>query len=125
MWNASSAGMDHLKNFHENLVYENLVFDIVCLIRHNLIMRWNAYFHPRFKAEFDKLSNAVQDELLASLKPLREYGPALGRPEVDTLKGSTYANMKELRFKAGGGVWHLPLTRRDLQFCLWPGISQG
>jgi hypothetical protein len=48
---------------------------------------WNAYFHPKFKAEFDKLSDAVQDELLASLTPLREYGPALGRPEVDTLNG--------------------------------------
>ena len=39
--------------------------------------------------------------------PLREYGPALGRPEVDTLKGSSHANMKELRFRAGGGVWRV------------------
>lgn len=70
-------------------------------------MSWNAYFHPKFKAEFDQLSNVVQDELLASLTPLREYGPSLGRPEVDTLKGSTYPNMKELRFKAGGGVWRV------------------
>jgi hypothetical protein len=70
-------------------------------------MRWNAYFHPKFKAEFDRLPDSVQDELLASLTPLREYGPALGRPEVDILKGSAYANMKELRFKAGGGVWRL------------------
>jgi hypothetical protein len=63
-------------------------------------MRWTAYFHPRFKAEFDELAAAVQDELLASLVPLREYGPSLGRPEVDTLNDSKYANMKELRFKA-------------------------
>ena len=70
-------------------------------------MNWNAYFHPKFKAEFDKLSRAVQDELLASLAPLRVYGPTLGRPEVDTLKGSAFANMKELRFKAGGGVWRV------------------
>jgi hypothetical protein len=67
-------------------------------------MRWTAYFHPRFKAEFDELAGAVQDELLASLVPLREYGPSLGRPEVDTLHDSKYANMKELRFKADGGV---------------------
>jgi hypothetical protein len=26
---------------------------------------------------------------------------------VDTLKGSKFANMKELRFKAGGGVWRV------------------
>jgi hypothetical protein len=68
-------------------------------------MSWAAYFHSKFKTEFDKLSPAVQDELLASLKPLREYGPSLGRPEVDTLNDSNYANMKELRFRAGGGVW--------------------
>jgi len=30
---------------------------------------------------------------------LQEFGPQLGRPRVDTLKGSRYANMKELRFK--------------------------
>lgn len=53
------------------------------------------------------MSAAVQDELLASLVPLREYGPSLGRPEVDTLNGSKYANMKELRFRAAGGVWRI------------------
>ena len=70
-------------------------------------MSWSAYFHPKFKAEFDKLSAAVQDEFLASLKPLREYGPSLGRPDVDTLNDSDHANMKELRFKADGGVWRV------------------
>ncbi|MHB1702073.1 MAG: type II toxin-antitoxin system RelE/ParE family toxin [Acidobacteriaceae bacterium] len=70
-------------------------------------MKWSAYFHPKFKAEFDELSEAVQDELLALLAPLREYGPSLGRPEVDTLNGSRHANMKELRFKAAGGVWRV------------------
>jgi hypothetical protein len=28
-------------------------------------------------------------------------------PEVDTLNESKYANMKELRFKADGGVWRV------------------
>lgn len=79
-------------------------------------MSWEAYFHPKFKAEFDRLSVAVQDELLAMLIPLREYGPALGRPEVDTLKDSKFTNMKELRFRAGGGVWRVAFAfdpRRD------------
>ena len=31
----------------------------------------------------------------------------LGRPFVDHLKGSKFANMKELRFESGGGVWRL------------------
>ena len=79
-------------------------------------MSWEAYFHPKFKAEFDRLSVAVQDELLAMLIPLREYGPALGRPEVDTLKDSKFTNMKELRFRAGGGVRRVAFAfdpRRD------------
>jgi hypothetical protein len=70
-------------------------------------MSWTGYFHSKFKAEFDELSMAVQDELLASLVPLREFGPSLGRPEVDTLNGSKYPNMKELRFRADGGVWRV------------------
>jgi len=70
-------------------------------------MGWNVYFHPKFKAEFDKLSVRVQDELFKLLVPLRARGPQLGRPEVDTLKDSKFANMKELRFRADGGVWRV------------------
>ena len=72
---------------------------------HNDFMSWSAYFHPKFKAEVEELSDAVQDGLAAALAPLRQFGPSLGRPDVDTLNGSKYANMKELRFKADGGVW--------------------
>lgn len=36
---------------------------------------------------------------------LERFGPRLGRPYADTLNGSGHANMKELRFEAGGGVW--------------------
>ena len=35
---------------------------------------------------------------------LEKTGPQLGRPLVDTLKGSKHANMKEMRFKTNG-VW--------------------
>jgi hypothetical protein len=31
----------------------------------------------------------------------------LGRPHVDTLNGSQFSNMKELRFRAAGGVWRV------------------
>jgi hypothetical protein len=41
------------------------------------------------------------------LVALRERGPALGRPDADTLKGSAFANMKELRFRADRGVWRV------------------
>jgi len=70
-------------------------------------MSWSVDFHPKFEAEYEELSEAVQDELVASLAALREFGPSLGRPDVDTLNGSRYANMKELRFRADGGVWRV------------------
>jgi hypothetical protein len=49
----------------------------------------------------------VQDELLAQVRVLAEFGPNLGRPRVDTLNGSQHANMKELRFDAGDGAWRV------------------
>jgi hypothetical protein len=74
---------------------------------HNGSMSWLVDFHPIFKAEVLELPRAVRIEMVASLAPLREFGPALGRPDVDTLKDSRYANMKELRFKADSGVWRV------------------
>ena len=41
------------------------------------------------------------------MRLLEVYGPKLGRPHVDTLNGSNFANMKELRFRAADGVWRV------------------
>ncbi len=70
-------------------------------------MGWVVRLDEAFEAEFDALSEAVQDEMLARAKLLEQFGPTLGRPHVDTLNGSRHANMKELRFKAGDGVWRV------------------
>lgn len=70
-------------------------------------MKWEVGLDPAFDAEFDDLPIAVQDELLAQAKLLEVFGPELGRPRVDTLKGSSHANMKELRFEAENGVWRV------------------
>jgi hypothetical protein len=70
-------------------------------------MRWLVDFHPAFKEEVVELPRVVRVELISSLEPLAKVGPSLGRPDVDTLKGSRYANMKELRFRADGGVWRV------------------
>jgi hypothetical protein len=60
-----------------------------------------------FKPEFDALHEDVRTEVLALSLVIREFGPQLGRPRVDTLKGSRHANMKELRFSAAGGEWRV------------------
>ena len=70
-------------------------------------MSWIINFENDFELEFDELSEIVQDECFAHLKLLERFGPELGRPHVDTLKGSKHTNMKELRFTADNGVWRL------------------
>ena len=74
---------------------------------HNFAMNWTVDFHPKFREEVLELSRGVRIELVASIESLREFGPALGRPDVDTLNDSRYANMKELRFRASGGAWRV------------------
>ena len=46
----------------------------------------------------------VREDIAATVLVLRAVGPTLGRPYVDTLKDSTYANMKELRVASGNSV---------------------
>ncbi len=70
-------------------------------------MIWNIDFHSDFYSEFTEFSTDVRLELLAKLTLLQEFGPNLKRPHVDTLNGSAYTNMKELRFQAADGVWRV------------------
>jgi len=70
-------------------------------------MMWAVLLHDAFDAELNDLPEAVQDEVLALMGLLKHFGPALGRPRVDTLKGSRHANMRELRFDAADGVWRV------------------
>lgn len=64
-------------------------------------------FAPGMAMDLVRLPTVVQTELLAHAKLLAMFGPSLGRPRVDTLKGSRHTNMKELRFKADDGVWRV------------------
>ncbi len=77
------------------------------ILEHNDDGPWKIGFHDEFFEEYGAWSEAVQDAILSSLGKLREFGPSLGRPSVDTLKGSDYPNMKELRVDAEGGVWRI------------------
>jgi hypothetical protein len=68
-------------------------------------MTWTVLFHTEFLSEYELLPLEVRRELLARLKLLECAGPQLGRPTVDTLTGSSFQNMKELRFQQDDGVW--------------------
>lgn len=89
-------------------------------------MTWSVLLHDDFDAEFVALDEPWQDELLAHAKLLAEFGPNLGRPTVDTLKGSRHANMKELRFAWQGEVWRVAFAFDPLrQAILLVGGDKG
>lgn len=58
---------------------------------------WVVEFHPEFEEWVNSLVQTDQEALLAAIRILRDHGPALGRPLVDTVRGSHHNNMKELR----------------------------
>jgi hypothetical protein len=74
---------------------------------HNQNGPWEVRLHGEFAPEFGKWTEGVQDAVLSLVLKLRVFGPSLGRPSVDTLRGSDYPNMKELRLNAEGGVWRI------------------
>ena len=69
--------------------------------------KWFVKINREFQPEFDRLQEDVQDAILAISRQMEQFGPQLGRPQVDTLKGSRHANMKEARFSAADGEWRL------------------
>ncbi len=77
--------------------------------------------HEDFVPEYRGLHKDVQDELLAHIELLEQFGPQLGRPRADTVNGSRHANMKELRFDAADGVWRFAFAfdprRRAIILC--------
>jgi hypothetical protein len=68
-------------------------------------VQWTVRFHDEFQPEFNAMPEGVQDELLAEAGFVQRFGPQTARPHVDTLKGSAYPNMKELRFEAEHAEW--------------------
>ncbi len=76
-------------------------------MEYNRDMKWNIIFDPDFKIWFYQQEQGLQDETFAVLSVLGELGPKLGRPRVDTLEGSIFQNMKELRIQYQGEPWRI------------------
>ncbi len=68
---------------------------------------WGVRFERAFEKDMKGFGADVRFELLSHARVLERRGPSLGRPLVDTLRGSAYANMKELRFNTAEGVWRV------------------
>lgn len=68
---------------------------------------WTIRFCDEFISDFEAMDKGVQERMLGHLRLLQSSGPSLGRPHVDTLNGSRYPNMKELRFTERNAVWRV------------------
>jgi len=68
---------------------------------------WEVSLHPAVEAWFLKICRddpGTADLISEAIDLLAEQGPALGRPLVDRLQGSSYHNMKELRPGSAGST---------------------
>jgi hypothetical protein len=58
---------------------------------------WEVEYTDQFETWWTTLTQEEQAAIEAAVAALQRDGPALGRPLVDTIKGSRHRNMKELR----------------------------
>jgi len=63
---------------------------------------WEIQFSDEFGKWWKTLDEDEHESLMAGFRVLRQLGPLLGRPYVDTVKGSRHSNMKELRTQHRG-----------------------
>ncbi len=68
---------------------------------------WEVELHEEFDAWLLQQEEGIRREIFASAGLLRRLGPQLGRPKVDTLKGSEIPNLKELRVQYAGKPWRI------------------
>lgn len=59
-------------------------------------MSWDIEFTDEFGQWYLGLDQTTQDRVIAAVQVLRDRGPGLGRPLVDSVQGSAFS-MKELR----------------------------
>ncbi len=88
-------------------------------------MKWDIEVTDQFVDWLDGLSDADQNVVDIALQILGEQGPALGRPFVDTLRGSRHRNMKELRPQASSIRVIFAFDPRRTAILLLGGDKQG
>ncbi len=60
-------------------------------------MAWNVEYTDEFEDWWNDLTIDEQDSVESCIPFLNRHGPSLGRPLVDTVRGSRHLHMKELR----------------------------
>ncbi|HEY3591122.1 MAG TPA: type II toxin-antitoxin system RelE/ParE family toxin [Buttiauxella sp.] len=63
---------------------------------------WEVITTECFDGWFFAQDDALRESVYEAMGVLEKFGPNLGRPYVDTLYGSDFPNMKELRIQHAG-----------------------
>jgi hypothetical protein len=67
-----------------------------------MLVVWAVEVTDQFSEWYSALDGIDIDAVNYSVGLLEAAGPELGRPHADTVSGSAYANMKELRVQSAG-----------------------
>ena len=82
---------------------------------------WEVITTDTFDEWFDCLNDSDRTNVIAGMLLLQELGPHLSRPYADTLNGSKYTNMKELRIQSKGdplrAFFAFDPTRKGILLC--------
>ncbi|MFC0139922.1 type II toxin-antitoxin system RelE/ParE family toxin [Erwinia mallotivora] len=82
---------------------------------------WAIKTTDTFDNWFSSLNDSDRACVLAAMIVLREKGPGLSRPYADTLYGSRFSNMKELRIQSRGdpirAFFAFDTNRRGILLC--------
>lgn len=82
---------------------------------------WEIVTTDTFDEWFDGLNDSDRANVIAGMLLLQEIGPHLSRPYADTVNGSKYTNMKELRIQSNGdplrAFFAFDPTRKGILLC--------
>jgi len=83
------------------------------------VVVWQIETTERFDRWLMSLDDTDRACMLAGLIVLRQKGPGLCRPYADSIKGSCFSNMKELRVQSKGDPIRafLPSTHGEQESC--------
>jgi hypothetical protein len=70
-------------------------------------MAWEVEVSDEFRDWYSSRTVDLREAVATVVDALVQAGPDLGRPLVDTLKGSRYPNMKELRVQHRGRPYRI------------------
>jgi hypothetical protein len=78
---------------------------------------WPINYTKEYGEWFSAQEEENQMAINAKIIVLSEFGPNLGRPYVDTIQGSKYANLKELRIKYKNTVFRILFCFDQIRNC--------